>query len=186
MLWNLRERVVTLSAEEGVSFDSNLLRKRFFYTLFTGFKNDTIRLELQNILKSGTISDEVGVKEIICENLNSYQNLNNLSNKETSEKGKENPILIEINKLSVKVSELAAVNDEIQELKKQIKDNQNSKFLSQNSDTNFRSQHRSRLFRCPNYERTNQSYCNHCFSCGGTDHRKYDCQKYKITCECCT
>ena len=42
---SLRERVVTLSAEEGVSFDSNLLNKRFFHTLFTGFKNDTIRLE---------------------------------------------------------------------------------------------------------------------------------------------
>ena len=85
----------------------NLLKKRFFHTLFTGFKNDTIRLELQNILKSGTISDEdllheirlamsaeqerssklkskVVVKEINCENLNSCQNLNNLSNKETS------------------------------------------------------------------------------------------------------
>ena len=138
---SLRERVVTLSAEEGVSFDSNLLRKRFFHTLFTGFKNDTIQLELQNILKSGTISDEdlsmpaeqerasklkskVGVKEINCENLNSCQNLNNLSNKETSKKGKENPILIEINKLSVKVSELVAVHDEIQELEKQINENQ--------------------------------------------------------------
>jgi hypothetical protein len=195
---SLRERVVTLSSEEGVSFDSNLLKKRFFHTLFTGFKNDTIRLELQHILKSGTISDEdllheislamsteqersnklkskVVVKEINCENLNTCQNLNNLSNKETSKKVKENPLLTEINKLSVKVSELATVRDEIQELRNQIKVNQESK--SSNSDSGSRSRRRSRLFRCRNCEHTNQSYCNHCFSCGGTDHRKNACQK---------
>ena len=158
---SLRERVVTLSAEEGVSFDSILLKKRFFHTLFTGFKNDNIRLELQIILKSGTISDEdllheislvmsteqerlnklkskVVVKEVTCEKSNS---VDNSSNKEIQKKRKENPLLTEINKLTVKVSELVAVRDEIKELKNQIQinNNKNGSCATHNSESNVHS-----------------------------------------------
>ena len=214
---SLRERVVTLSAEEGFSFDSILLIKRFFHTLFTGFKNDNIRLELQTILKSGTISDEdllheislvmsteqerlnklkskVVVKEVTCEKSNSFQNIDNSSNKEIQKKRKENPLLIEINKLTVKVSELVAVRDEIKELKNQIQiNNKNGSCATSNSESNvhssesnvrtcdsgFRLRPRQRVFRCHSCERTNKSYCHHCFSCGGTDHRKNECKNMK-------
>lgn len=83
----------------------------------------------------------------------------------------------------MKVSQLAAVHDEIKELKNQIQVYQDNKSTIHNSDSNvhpfdsnFHPRRRPRLFRCRSCERNNKSYCNHCFSCGGTDHRKNDCK----------
>ena len=199
---SLRERVVTLSAEEGCLFDKSLLKKRFFHTLFTGLRHNNIRLELQNILKTGLISDEDLLQEIslsmstelertnkqkkvhvnevssgINQISNSQENSKNLLSK-TEKKVKVNPLLSEINKLSAKVSELASVRDEIQDLKNQIQINYRQKPLNENLDSSVRRQSRRAWFRCRSCERTNNTFCNHCFSCGATDHRKNECPKH--------
>ena len=201
---SLRERVVTLSAEEGCLFDRSLLKKRFFHTLFTGLKHNNIRLELQNILKTGLISDEDLLQEIslsmstelersnklkskvqvnevssgiVTQISNSPSNSKNLSSK-TEKKVKANPLLSEINKLSVQVSELASVRDEIQDLKSQIQLHCRQKPSNENLDSSVRRQSRRAWFRCRSCERTNNTFCNHCFSCGATDHRKSECPKH--------
>ena len=192
---SLRERVITLSAEEGVPFNVNLLRKRFFLTLFTGFKSDTIRLELQSVLKNETISDEdllyevslvhsaeqersiklkskVSVNEVKSERLDSSDKPGKTTKEDSSKKEKESPLLLEIKKLTAKVSELSSVREEVQDLKKQL----NS---VSNNESNFKPRRFRGFFRCAGCERTNNSFCNHCFSCGASDHKKDDCPKNK-------
>ena len=112
----------------------------------------------------------------------------------SEKKVKENPLLAEISKLSAKVSELSTVRDEILDLKKQISrnnqgnQNQGTSFGSNSAGNNFQGDFRAnnysgnnrrrsrRVFKCQNCERTN-SFCNHCFGCGESGHRKNECPK---------
>ena len=225
---HIRDMILSSSVQEGCPFDPILIQKRFFRTLSTGFKHSSIRLELQNILQSGTISDdnlihEIGliecadqerasklnkVKVAVSEVSSIKSDLNENLNKR-SRKPKENVMLTELNKLTVKINELSSVRTEIQELKNQIQNQhvQNCNQISLDQD-NFDSQRQSnynsfqqppfnpryrqsdfnhprqpdvrrqsRLFRCQDCHRKNVSFCNHCFSCGATDHRKFKCPK---------
>ena len=60
----LREKVAKISNEEGFPFPANVLRNRFFHTVYTGLKSNNIRMELQPILKQATISDENLLEEV--------------------------------------------------------------------------------------------------------------------------
>lgn len=60
----LREKVKSLSAEEGRPFDSQLLNTTFFRAIFTGLKQNNIRMEIQHLLKGETCSDEDLLSEI--------------------------------------------------------------------------------------------------------------------------
>ena len=135
---SLREKVSRLSDEEELPFDNGLLRKRFFHTIFTGLKRESIRLELQHILKTAKASDEELLREISVATANESEratkikskadvNQLTLDSRNSSEKSerlkdsaKESKILIEISKLTTKVNELTSVRDELQDLKKQI------------------------------------------------------------------
>ena len=55
----MRQKVLTLSNEEGCPYDKKLLNKRFFHTMFTGFRNVNIRAELREKCKDNfSLSDE--------------------------------------------------------------------------------------------------------------------------------
>ena len=45
--YQVRKKVATLSAEEGIPYDSDMLARRFFHVMFTGVRNDNIRTELR-------------------------------------------------------------------------------------------------------------------------------------------
>ena len=185
---SLRQRVISLSREEECPFDENLVKKRFFQALFTGLKHNNIRFELQNILKAGTISDEDLLQEVSytssieSERINKFKIKSGVNEvpkttdksseaKENENKKKENSIFVEISKLNAKVSELASVRDEIRDVKKQLE--------SGNFETNKKSgetrRRQRRIFRCKGCERVNSNYCNHCFLCEATDHRRNQC-----------
>ena len=188
---SMRQRVISLSREEECPFDENLVKKRFFQALFTGLKHNNIRFELQTILKAGTISDEDLLQEVSytssieAERINKFKiksGVNEVSKtmiskdksseaKENENKKKENSIFVEISKLTAKVNELASVRDEIRDVKKHLE--------SGNFETNKKSgetRHRQRrIFRCKGCEGVNSNYCNHCFLCGESDHRRNQC-----------
>ena len=89
---------------------------------------------------------------------------------------KNNVLLAEISKLNAKISELSSVRDDVEEIKKQLTnvyhpDRPNPKFDS-------RRQHR-RIYKCQKCVEKNNYFCNHCFNCGATDHRKKDCKNSK-------
>ena len=194
----LRQKVLTLSREENCPFDETLVRKRFFHAIFTGLKHNSIRLELQNVLKAGVLSDEELLAEISvtasielehinkikCKSSNqvsavSHQEKNDSEIIENNKKKKENVLLAEINKLNAKVNELSSsVCNDIREVKEQLALGYNKESLPLKTEFDSRRRPR-RIFRCQNCNRSNSSFCNHCFLCGASDHRKKDCQNSK-------
>lgn len=203
---SLREKVVSLSAEEQCTFDSELIRKKFFQTMYTGLKHNSVRMGLHNTLKAGIANDEDLLDEISLVVLNESEhiskqkltdkkltaknvNINSLQDtlpsldknlNQNSKTGKENPILIEIQKLSAQVSQLSSVQKEVSALKNKIDSfdfpaNSYSRQDENSSDFNTRSSRRKFMFRCAACERDKSNFCNHCFLCGSTGHRKYKC-----------
>ena len=187
---SLRQRVMSLSREEECAFDETLVRKRFFQAIFTGLKHNNIRLELQNTLKLGVVTDEELLQEIsqtasieyerstkmksrvnVCEVAVSDEKSVQKNKKEKS----ENAILAEISKLNAKVSELSTVRDELLDVKKQLAENNARMNQQVNFGNNNGYRRTKRIFRCRNCERDGSNFCNHCFTCGGADHRKSDC-----------
>ena len=196
---SLRERVVSLSCEEECPFDQVMLKKRFFKPLFTGFRHNNVRLELQTILKTGMISDDDLLQELTLvvsteqersskmkskTNINSVsdfrdsQNSENLKKESKKTEKKENSLFVEINKLSAQVSELSSIREELNELKTQLAANKNETSLKdENLDGKFRQ--RRRVFKCDNCFRMRNRFCNHCFICGASDHRRNECPTSK-------
>ena len=202
----LRNKVASRSVEEECPFDANMLQNRFFHTIFTGLKQNSIRMELQVILKERLVSDEELLKEVSLaaaneldrqEKIKTKVDLNQLTLSETENSGvqsgsekkckpvkepKENKILTEINKLTAKVNELTSVKSEIEELKKQLNQShcsntQNADSNPQKSGTSNNEYRRRKIYRCKNCESTNSQFCDHCFKCGSSDHRRVNCQK---------
>ena len=101
-----RQKVLTLSNEEGCPYDKKLLNKRFFHTMFTGPRNVNIRAELREKCKDNFSSrDEKLLKfasEVVSnesernDKLNTKKGIVNLVETEKKESGferkkKENP-----------------------------------------------------------------------------------------------
>ena len=57
-LARLRNDIVTVSREEGNPLDPDMVRRRFLHALSVGVRKDTIRLEIQGLLKNANITDE--------------------------------------------------------------------------------------------------------------------------------
>ena len=197
---SLRQRVMSLSVEEGYPFDETLIRRRFFQAIHTGLKYNNIRVHLQGILKAGVVSDEELLHEISVASYVEQEHLNkvklkasinevskvdsavkNSDKKESTEKTKnDNTLLSEINRLSAKVSELSSVHTEIEDIKKHLA---NLQFplnqITENNDKFGSRQRRRQIFRCQECENRKRNFCNHCFQCGESGHRKNQCTLQK-------
>lgn len=201
---SLREKVMVLSVEEDCIFDEELVQKKFFRTLFTGLKHNSVRMALQNILKIGDLNDEDLLNEISLvvynesehlskqkskgiENLKKSTdlfNVNAIENLPEKDRKKDNPLLLEIQKLSAKVSQLSSIQDEMATLKKKFDDNIKASVSggNQNQSTHFGEQRRNfhrRIYRCTKCEELNRNFCNHCFLCGSLTHKKNECPNHK-------
>ena len=60
----LREKVISLSVEEGCAYDSHLENQRFSHTILTGLRNNNIRNELRIFLKNKHFADEELLKVV--------------------------------------------------------------------------------------------------------------------------
>ena len=60
----LRKKVAILAEEDGTTFDAELLKTTFFRAIFTGIKQNNIRMELQGLLKSRTCTDTELLAEV--------------------------------------------------------------------------------------------------------------------------
>ena len=191
-LMGLRNTIITVSGEEGCPLDVAMVRKRFFHAVAVGLKKDTIRLELQPALKNTDMEDEDLLKEISMvvardtehrTKLKTGKNVaTNSLNVETDEKkasegtrclekgvrSKDDQILTEITKLAVKVNALAAVQTEVETLKKQM-----DQYDEGNKGGNGR---RRRFVKCESCEKA-KAFCTHCSTCGAGDHKRKECPK---------
>ena len=57
MAMSLRDRIRALSLEEGSPEDEEVLNKRLYHTIFTGLKQNSIKMELHNDIKNANLSD---------------------------------------------------------------------------------------------------------------------------------
>jgi len=90
---------------------------------------------------------------------------------------KESPLLSELKELKVHVQELAAVREDVENLKQSFNSNNRSNC---NNLSNYQSRSNFKQNRCPNC-RVTKSKCDHCFICGSSEHRRSDCphNRYK-------
>ena len=158
--------------------DESLVQTQFLRSLIRGLRNNNIRNELKALLSPATDDEE------LLELLNKAVSAENerqskwkksekisevtiassecLTKPETKpKKDNHNPILNELREMKVQLNEVAAMKDEIADLKKQL--NQKMKF-------------RSRVkFGCSSCKENNVRKCTHCFNCGGSDHIRAEC-----------
>ena len=133
-MMDLRNNVLTLSREESCAFEENMLKRKFFHSLSVGFRKDTIRIELQNVLKNHDQTDEDLLREISlvvakesehAKKLKKSASVNHvgtgsLDSGDSAKLTESSKILEEISKLTVRVNELSSVKGEVKELRKQI------------------------------------------------------------------
>jgi hypothetical protein len=79
---SLRDRIQVMSEEEGAPWDSAQLRSRFYHAVFTGLKQNSIRMELQHILKEGVMGDADFLSEVSLAEANETERLNKVKSKE--------------------------------------------------------------------------------------------------------
>ena len=62
-MMGFRDNIITLTREEDCPLSDDLVKRRFFHAVSVGLK-DTIRLELEHVLKDVKITDEDLLKEV--------------------------------------------------------------------------------------------------------------------------
>ena len=60
----LRKRIAKMTDETGCPYDAELLKSTFFKSIFTGLRQNNIRMEIQGLLKSRTCSDPELLREV--------------------------------------------------------------------------------------------------------------------------
>ena len=197
---DLRNNILSITKDEDCPLGEPLVRKRFFYTSSVGFKKDTIRLEMMNALKKQALTDEELVREVKDvvnrddehkkrAKPNKFAAVNALDERDARRDSREDrerkdPVLVEISKLAAKVDELAKMRGEMDELKRQIKNNNEESAgvdkggrLSYQGDGRNRGYRNGRRFvKCQVCEQSN-AFCTHCSKCGAGDHKKNQCKK---------
>ena len=200
---NLRKKVDKLSQEAGKPFDEELLKSTFFRAIFTGMKQNNIRMELQFILKNQSCSDIELLMEVaeaqareeervdktkskavvnkVSAEVDSGSDSDSPCAKSKKAKRKEKKMEATISKLTAEVKSSSSVKNEIEQLKQQYANQPplpaapavENQNQNQNQQRNRR--YRRPLFRCQSCTETNSPYCAHCFKCGFDAHKRAEC-----------
>ena len=120
-LGRLRNDIITISQEEGNPLDPEMVRKRFLHAISVGVRKNTIRLEIQALLKNTEITDEelgaevqkIATREEEHEAKMGEQNIkSNALN--VGEANSEKLVLAELARISARMNEIAATkSDEV-------------------------------------------------------------------------
>ena len=192
IMMGFRDNIITLTREEGCPLGDDLVKRRFFHAVSVGLNKDTIRLELQHVLKDVKITDEDLLKEVSQvvarddENRKKTKTGNaaasNRLNVDTDnlrermddfEKSKDNIVIAEIKQLTTKVNELSEMKHEILELKKQLAGKQKREGAGWMNDGRINNRRRG-FVKCKKCEENND-FCTHCSLCGSDGHKRSHC-----------
>ena len=149
--------------------------------MVTGLRNDSIKGEIKQLMKTPDISDEDLLealnKAVSDENERQVKIKKNVScniieeTAKPEKKNKENPLLTEIRELKVQLNEVTSMKTEVEQLNKWI--NKENKSNEEQSKSRFR----RRRPGCPACVRDSVEKCQHCFKCGSSEHFKAGCKK---------
>lgn len=146
--------------------------------------SSTASIEMEHLNKFSKKSTVYEISASENKSSNKSRCSENLSDKINKVDDKNDTLMLaEIKKLSVQLNELSGVKEELSTLKKQFHDNfSNPPPAPPNGfrpgEYNPRRRPR-RLFRCRDCESKNLQFCDHCFSCGSTEHRKKFCTHFQ-------
>lgn len=204
-MMGLRDNIMTLTKEEQFPLGDELVRRKFFHAVSVGLKQDTIRLELRQVLKEGTMEDEELLKElsevVARDNENRKKTkggknaVSNMLNADTEvdgktrdhDKGRDGAVLAEIKQLYTKMNELttrfddvSTMKDEIKDLKKQMNRGNNNNGVADNVGFGggYKSNNGGRrgFVKCKSCEEK-KVFCTHCSVCGDGNHKRRECPK---------
>ena len=173
--------------------------------LSVGLRKDTVRIELQGILKDDRMSDEDlldEVRKVVARDtehrsklksgsghadVNSMGASEESSNKHSNDNSLERKVLAELSKVSAQVSELAVVKEEIKELKDWARQkeselerpcfNNNHHQYNNGNDYNNRKGN-WKFVKCDACAKANK-FCKHCTTCGSEGHKRHECPTTK-------
>ena len=75
MAMAFRDRVEALSEEEGNPEDPDVLTKRLYHTIFTGLKQNSVRMELHSDIKAANLSDVAFLEKVALAEANESERL---------------------------------------------------------------------------------------------------------------
>lgn len=178
----LKNEIITVTKEEECPLGEDLVRRRCLYAISVGLRKDTIRLELQNLLKDSKIGDQILLDEVAKVMTKDQDNRkktkggkslsSNALNVEESSKGSESRGNQDIqgNEILAAVKQISAnMQEEMKDLRKQVAD------LSK-KETGKKTNWRVGFIKCEACEAA-KKFCNHCSVCGEGGHKRKDCTK---------
>ena len=134
-MMHLRDTVIELSEDEESPCNVTGLQKKFLHALSVGFSNNTVRLDLRQVLKDESIEDDELMEEVslVMQRESEYEekfgkksakvNSVDCSKKDDEAGAKataENQVLAEIKQLTVKVGEMGKVSSRVDKLTAEV------------------------------------------------------------------
>ena len=185
---DLRDKLEVTSAAEGCPISKAVLKKKFTHALAVGFRKETIRLEMQSVLKRDSWTDNQLQEELrlIVKNDKEHRdkteqkdtNVNMLEmdhhtatvkNKETLSATVERVVTDKVNKMEAKLeAKLDKLLGEITTNHVVAKEEDQGKKNVGNGGRNYK------FIKCDKCEATG-AYCQHCSNCGKYGHKRYYC-----------
>jgi len=176
----LRQKVLFVSKENVCQYEYPLVQERFLHAVLTGLRSDYIRSELRDLLKSKSTSDEDLLDRLTIavsddserlEKFNSrpkQASVNSLSLDSDFEQPqapkKENFLLKELSEIKAQLNQLSVVKREVEGMREFVNRDKTS------NKGNFQT-------RCNDCVEKHFSKCDHCLTCGSTEHFKAGCKK---------
>ena len=189
----LRQKVLSLSKEEDCPYEPKLVQSQFQHALFTGLKHNNIRHELRSVLKGGKkINDEDLLQEISDVMVNETEHSDKIhsakvkttvnvvesENSAPKKEKKTSNLCAEISKLSLQVSELSTLKNDMEQLRSEVKGYKSELKGHKEGIGGMFGKNQSgghRKYMCINCKSTRAPFCNHCFLCGSTEHKRICC-----------
>ena len=192
----LRQKVLFVSREDPCQYDQILVQKRFQQAVYTGLKNDNIRVQLREMLKHEATSDEDLLDKLTLAVTDESEHLEkflpqrksqvqvsavggNESESEPKQK-KANPILEELSEIRAQINQLFA--DQGQQKERETHNGRDASHFRFQQDRSHSSNSRFRYPRkCDQCKTENKDGCDHCFKCGASNHYSSGCRVRKST-----
>ena len=200
----IRDKVISLSEEEGCPQNPNVVKQRFAHTMLTGLRNNNIRHELRDYVKrSPFVQDEILLSVITEAVANETEHLdkvekrtgkvNVIGGKEdfSEKREKEPPLPQQLKEVkSYCEGEMSKLRQEMSEIKGLLQESVKAqspgsgleeikellKGVSMNSNQKPPWGPRfQRVRKCEACRRSNTDVCSHCFKCGLSGHRAAGC-----------
>ena len=186
----LREKVISLSEEEGCPYGRVPVSQRFSHTILTGLRSNNIRNELRSFLKQKVFSDEELLKvvtEAVANETEYFSKTEKKSAKiqsvvvekplvEKTKKEKDTPLPQQIQKIKLlQEREMSSVRTELQEIKSLLHGTV-SRLEHRDARPSFHNKPRKTFRRkCQTCYQNGVPSCFHCFQCGSSEHRVVNC-----------